>query len=760
MLLHFDIVIQLLLSHTLKSHQVEPPMDFETSFEEFVEDKRFIALEVSDNDDDCDTDLTADTADELESSAILKMRESNASLNVTTGNNTSRKTTSNSKKRWSLLSNHSAVSSSKSKKRWSVLSSSFTSESHKDRESRNVLQQKRKSLQSYSSLDTVASNSSISASSSLKRSSTGLSLRQLFTKIGINDDISQPGIGIPQGKENLPPTMGKKNSSIASTSSENRLRTPLKPLVNHSKRPTSQPQQQQPLYNASLSSRRSSISSTVSSSSSSKWRFWKRNKNQTPALLQPDHHSLKTFPAVNRRDSMTPVEPRNMVKHKTSFSDFHKTIFSSNTYSESSDTISSMEITLKNKASSSSLSLNVLKKRNSQSSLKHKSSHASLQKFKRNKRKSSMIAPSTATNSSNDDSCSYSSKNSTLSHRISLPVPDQVSRDKIQNKLRYSTSLLSLNSKSSLPMNKNDHDETLLRQILLNCDIKRILNPAKGDVLPLINDVNHLSSIQLTSNVWQIGEVICKKVSLGTIDDITWDRKFLSLQELEKLKIMQQKFDGIPQLLKSFVVKEANGGLYLYLLFKDHGTPISLISLKNWKQILKIFWSCAGIIHGLEKNLKFEHRNLTLDNILIDGNGNITIIDFKCSRLQTPQDDVLYLRLDHPLFFLNGKDKSKINEYQYQFEFEIYQSMRILLNMDASAFEPMTNLYWLYYLSRVLLKFGDRKLGKNDANRDKMARVINHLEMNLAVHKRGGQLFKRLETEDIKNTGDLLKLYK
>ena len=47
--------------------------------------------------------------------------------------------------------------------------------------------------------------------------------------------------------------------------------------------------------------------------------------------------------------------------------------------------------------------------------------------------------------------------------------------------------------------------------------------------------------------------------------------------------------------------------------------------------------------------------------------------------------------------------------------------MRILLNMDASAFEPMTNLYWLYYLSRVLLKFGDRKLGKNDANRDKMA---------------------------------------
>ena len=384
---HFDIVIQLLLSHTLKSHQVEPPMDFETSFEEFVEDKRFIALEVSDNDDDCDTDLTADTADELESSAILKMRESNASLNVTTGNNTSRKTTSNSKKRWSLLSNHSAVSSSKSKKRWSVLSSSFTSESHKDRESRNVLQQKRKSLQSYSSLDTVASNSSISASSSLKRSSTGLSLRQLFTKIGINDDISQPGIRIPQGKENLPPTMGKKNSSIASTSSENRLRTPLKPLVNHSKRPTSQPQQQQPLYNASLSSRRSSISSTVSSSSSSKWRFWKRNKNQAPALLQPDHHSLKTFPAVNRRDSMTPVEPRSMVKHKTSFSDFHKTIFSSNTYSESSDTISSMETTLKNKASSSSLSLNVLKKRNSQSSLKHKSSHASLQKFKKKQRK-------------------------------------------------------------------------------------------------------------------------------------------------------------------------------------------------------------------------------------------------------------------------------------------------------------------------------------------------------------------------------------
>ena len=337
------------------------------------------------------------------------MRDSKASLNVSTSNSTPRKTNTSSKKRWSLLSNHSAVSSSKSKKRWSVLSSSFTSESHKDREPRGVLQQKRKSLQSYSSLDTVTSSSSISASSSLKRSSTGLSLRQLFTKIGINDETPQSGIGIPKGKENLPPTLGKPPSSMVPTSSESRLRTPLKPLVNHSKRPTLHPhyqqqqqqQQQQTLCNASLSSRRSSVSSTASSASSSKWRFWKRDKNTPHTMLHPDHHSLNSFSAINRRDSMTPIEPRNKAKHKTSFSDFHKAIFNSNTYSESNDTLSSMETTLKNKASSSSLSLNVLKKRSSQSSLKHKSSHASLQKFKRNKGKTSMMAPSTVTNSSN-----------------------------------------------------------------------------------------------------------------------------------------------------------------------------------------------------------------------------------------------------------------------------------------------------------------------------------------------------------------------
>lgn len=161
------------------------------------------------------------------------------------------------------------------------------------------------------------------------------------------------------------------------------------------------------------------------------------------------------------------------------------------------------------------------------------------------------MASSTVTSSSNDDSCSYSSKSSTLSHRISLPIPDQVSRDKIKNKLRNSNSLLSLNSKTSPPINKNDQDESFLRQILQNCDIKRILNPAKGDMLPLINDVNHLSSIQLTSHVWQIGELICKKVALGSIDDVTSDRKSLSLQELQKFKIMNRKFNGIPQLLKS-----------------------------------------------------------------------------------------------------------------------------------------------------------------------------------------------------------------
>ncbi|CAI4063175.1 hypothetical protein SUVZ_07G2220 [Saccharomyces uvarum] len=735
-------------------------MDFETSFEEFVEDKRFIALEVSDNDDDYDTDLTAETGDELDSSFVPHTRSSKASLN-TTGHSIPRKNTTNSKKRWSLLSSHSTVSSSKSKKRWSVLSSSFTSETHKDRDPRGASQQKRKSLQSYSSLDTVASNTSLSASSSSKRSSTGLSLRQLFTKIGINDEMPQPGMGIPGGKENMPPALSKKALPIAPIGSEqNRLRTPLKSLNNQARRSTLQQQQPQSLGNASLSSRRSSISSTASSASSSKWKFWKKDRTMPPPMLQVDHHSLSSFPAVNRRDSTTLVEPRIKVKHKSSFSEFHKAIFNSNTYSESSDTVSSMETSLKTKVSSSSLSLGVLKNRNSQSSLKHKSSHASLQKFKRNKGKSSIMAPPTTASSSNDDSCSYSSKSSTLSHRISLPVPDQVSRDKIQNKLRNSNSLLSLNSKTSSPMNKNDHDESLLRQILQNCDVKRILDPAKGDILPLINDASHLSSIQLTSHVWQIGEVICKKIAIGSINDITWDTKFLSLQELEKYKIMKQKFSGIPQLLKSFVVKEANSILYLYLLFKDHGTPISLISLKNWKQILKIFWSCVGIINSLETNLKFEHRNLTLDNILMDGNGNITIIDFKCSRLQTPQEDVLCLRLDHPLFFPNGKDKNKINEYQYQFEFEIYQSMRILLNMDSKMFEPMTNLYWLYYLSRILLRLGDRKLGKNDSNRDKLAKVVSHLEMNLAVHKRGGQIFKRLEATDIKNTGDLLKLYK
>lgn len=618
------------------------------------------------------------------------------------------------------------------------------------------------------SISETNEHSARSPTTSLKRSSTGSSLRQLFGLIAISDDNKENSKNSTKNKadkENFKiPTktsIGRSFYSKPLGQTERRnsnFRPPLAPIVNETSRQRhsvmlGNNNNYNQYHNDKNSQRFHTHSPSITSLSSmvsqgSKWKFWKRNSgngsggDENSLSRSSSSQSLSLNgknPSYALNTSNGYVE--NKTKHKSSFSDFHKSIFSHNNNSatvndsckDSSSTISS---SLSKRPSSSNMSMVGLKHMTSQSSLKHKTSHTSLQRFK-TRRKSN--------NTSGPDNSSVSSHNTSTSQgpQISLPVPDQMSRDKIRAKLKNSASLLSLSS--STPVTMKDYDESLLQQILEYSDIKHI-----------VNDYEKMSSLKtaqrLTTHVWKAKEaedaVIYKKLPLATLEDVTYSKQ-MCLQELKMLRLCKGT-TGLPYLLQSYVVRESSsdefnkdGKLFLLLVLKDHGIPLSGVKLTSWSQIQKIFWQCVTILYVAEAKFQFEHRNLTLDHILIDKNSNVTLCDLKSSRAeQGPNESVLFTRLDHPLFFQGGGD----------YQFEIYSLMRSILAESHSwgTYEPRTNLLWLHYFCVKMFRKYEYMGG---SERDKMTKFAQLLDP-LITSKRG--IFKRNEA-DIKTCGDLLR---
>ncbi|KAG0669510.1 hypothetical protein C6P45_003742 [Maudiozyma exigua] len=708
------------------------------------------------------------------------------------------------KKRWSLISNHSHGSSSK--KRWSMLSSfnieGNTKESISNTTAKRVVSTSSSSMLSGKSGNEHTerdngSNHKDSRSSSIKRSSTGASLRQLFNKISISDkEVVNP---IEHNKENIQiipqrtKNTTKQNVAVTSTMQKSQLgntnshfRVPLKPL-NAQTTPSKQQQQNVPLRNRrsmqSTNSNRHSIQSSsiysnhnntsinnnahknnLPNQNSDKWKFWKKATTEiTKSMSTQSLNINKTNNERNRHSAAISISSNsstignsatgpsnNSIRNRTSFTDFHLSFFndssSINNGNSSGTTMNNSterRKSIHNKRSSSSLSI----------SLKHKTSYSSLKKFK-SRRKS---------NTANDDGSSFISsgsgnnsmnRTSSSNNVISLPIPDEVSREKIRAKLKNSTSLLSLNA--STPINRRQFDETILNQVLNLTTIKYILNDSdleqtKSSSLEVLSTEN---SLKLTDKVWRMistrdptQTVICKKLSLNSSE------KTMSLNELMILNLTNGT-PGLPILLQSYVHKTTgrydDPQLTLYLFFKDHGTPLETTTMHNWSQCLNIFWQCATILYVTETKFGFEHRNLTLDHILVDGNGNVTLCDMETCRAETPnsnEQQIFYKRLDHPIFYQNKKE----------YAFDMYQTMRQYFNGESTwkNFEPRTNLLWLRYLVILLLKNNNN--GKfMGPGRDQLNKIATILEYSTLSNLRRNGLFKRKENE-VRSTGDLMR---
>ncbi|CCF59887.1 hypothetical protein KAFR_0I01060 [Kazachstania africana CBS 2517] len=622
--------------------------------------------------------------------------------------NRSTKKSTQDKKRWSLLSNHS---SSKAKRSLDHTPSRATTAS-------NVRDSKyKKRMSSGSSTKRASLNSPIDnttskkVSDSLKRSSTGSSLRQLLTRMVTNDSSIE---------------LDKENQHTAYRSPEKNTKSTIN---NDSDKERSRRFSLATSYINQINESMDNLSIQSNASSGSKWKFWKKS-----SASEDEHSSLLSHSFSMRSLRISSNNSNNSILQNIS--------------EENSSFPRSTSQMLNKKRSNGGLSVNILKKRASHGSLKHKSSHSSLQKLKYKCRTpsafdnsptvfSSSLTPGTLGNSINLD--------------ISLPIPDQVSRDKIRTKLKNSTSLLSLNS--SVPISLREYDENMMQLILEQCSIKHILDKVKLSTMADILEVLSIKdSTKLSSSVWRTPSridpsetIVCKKVQMETSSSV------MTLHELQVLNLCKGT-PGFPYLLQSYIVlsneDHANKTLQthtLYLFFKDCGEPLSKVSIKSWQQCLKIFWQCTTIIYVAETKFGFEHRNLTFDHILVDSKGNITLCDMESSRANDSTDNVFFTKLDHPIFYQNDENHA----------FENYQIMRSFFTEHKwGHFEPRTSLLWLRYICHNFIM--QNKL-PNSSDKVQLLKLIAIIEDNIFGKKPSGQLFRRKETE-ICCTGDLMRL--
>ncbi|AMD21504.1 HER226Cp [Eremothecium sinecaudum] len=628
-------------------------MDFETSFDEYNASNvasKFIALEISDKEDDYDSSVHSMPVSEMEignvmdpcatqtssedPSVVQLMRvstQTNASANVET------RPKSEDKKKWSFVSVNSS-----SKKRWSALS--FASDIHSKASKR---------MSAASSSSSAQSTSAPRSSSSMvKRSSTGASLRSLLNKITHTDSTSGEAGNSANSATSTKPGLALSSASVFSPSrtdimsyigrkptiNANSFRMPLKTISSNMNRII------RPTTHSTIDETQSTKEDSYSPLTPSRWKFWKSNRAK-----EDEVDAINIWP----NNQPVPLPHMTHTRSKTSLTDLRKSIFSSNNLNDGNRSAS----TIKHR-----LSHHSLRKMASQSSLKTMASHSSLKKLRRG---------------SADDSPA-----------ISLPIPDQASRDKIRIKLKNSASLISINngevSGTPIITDSNEYNKAILNQLLDLCDTKCIQD---YDCLPV--DMQKISTNYVYLN--PSDDTIYKILPFSAGDDTLIGKDTL-LKELQ----LQRLISGTPgfiQLLNCGVYKkQEDESIYLVLHMKNHGSPLSETKDFTFPQLQDILAQCFRALYVAESKFQFEHRYLTTEHILLDKQGNITICDYRLSRA-SHAENCWFTRLDNPLFFQGPKD------YNY-----VLQWMRSTMNSHTwHLHHPRTNLYWLHYIANWLL---------------------------------------------------------
>jgi serine/threonine-protein kinase haspin len=359
---------------------------------------------------------------------------------------------------------------------------------------------------------------------------------------------------------------------------------------------------------------------------------------------------------------------------------------------------------------------------------------------------------------------------------ISLPKPDTDSATKLKNKLRNSSSIISINSYVSMAPTITTTTTTLAN--LDDAQLKALLSlTGKSEVIDFQKFVSRLANADnqllvkfaeasysevfvLKNYMTNENLKIFKIIPFGqdsdqpSVENVIQELKVnLKLNEMEGFihlhnatvvegcypKLLMRLWDDYDEMKHSKNLRpefEPNQQ-YLIMDLEYGGIDLENFKVLTWKQSLEIFWKVVKYLNQAEEKYKFEHRDLHWGNIVIDYHEkpledafrdlsvieediddalSVKIIDYTLSRLE--DDEIIFMRLDHQDFFKGKGD----------YQFDIYRYMRNELKslqtseeIDWSLSCFKNNLYWLHYLLDKLIN----EKGIKDNDGDSYSKMVS-----------------------------------
>ncbi len=242
---------------------------------------------------------------------------------------------------------------------------------------------------------------------------------------------------------------------------------------------------------------------------------------------------------------------------------------------------------------------------------------------------------------------------------ISLPIPNNTSREKLRNKLRASVSLLSLESENLndklITGNLDSHDEYQLKKLLNLCDfnycidfksyINSRISNNNNNKLKKLNEASYSEvfiEIPTNKNKHIMNGNVLKIIPFGN-EELEQSPIYDIIHELSIAKTLSNT-KGFVKLIGAQVVKgnypdyllklwddfnQLNGSenyrpdffksnqLYCIIILENSGIDLEKWDLRSWNQAKNIFWNVVEILKNAEINCEFEHRDLHWGNLVL-----------------------------------------------------------------------------------------------------------------------------------------------
>lgn len=243
--------------------------------------------------------------------------------------------------------------------------------------------------------------------------------------------------------------------------------------------------------------------------------------------------------------------------------------------------------------------------------------------------------------------------NSVEKTMISLPTPIETSREKLKNKLRASTSLLSLTRSDmhgslAVAVPVEQHNLSQMEKLLSLCKTPTVMDfqsyiyrASTGGTISKLNEASY-SEVFIQENTKLGYSKIYKIIPFGNeeldqspIQDI--------LQELGIAKLVMS-LDGFVDILDVAVVRGkypayllsmwdqyndeygsenyrpdsfSDSQLYCVIVQSNAGTDLERYELDSWTDAESVFWQTVVALAQAEERYQFEHRDLHWGNIVI-----------------------------------------------------------------------------------------------------------------------------------------------